>query len=93
MDWSFSDFVDAAKKLGTSGAEVYNAWKGDTSAQDEETAYLKGQLAAMEASQKSQLEADTIRIGDASISTASLLWVIGGTLGLLAIGLGLKKLV
>lgn len=92
-DWSWNDIIDTAKNLGKSGAEVYNAWKGNDNSADEETAYLKGQLAAMEANQKAQLDADTIHIGEASISTSSLMWVIGGTLGLLAIGLGLKKLV
>ena len=90
-DWSWNDVIDAAKNLGKSGAEVYNAWKGNDG-NDEETAYLKGQLAAMQANQQAQMEADTIHIGEASISTSSLMWVIGGTLGLLAIGLGLKKL-
>ena len=91
-DWNWSDIISTAKNIGTSGAEVYHAWKGDDSNADgEDTAYLRGQLAAMEAQQKAQLEADTLRIGDASISTSSLMWVIGGTLGLLAIGLGLKN--
>lgn len=88
-DWSFSDLVDAGKNLGKSAAEVYNAWKGDDS--DSETAYMKGQIAGYQAAQSQQSAADTITIGDTSISTSSLMWVIGGTLGLLAIGLGIKK--
>lgn len=89
--WSFSDFVDAAKKIGTSGADVYHAWTG-TGEADEETAYLRGQLAGLQSAQAQQQSADTIKVGDMEISTSSILWIVGGTLGLLAIGLGLKKM-
>ena len=92
MDFGFSDLVDAVAKVGTSTADVYKAWTGVSNEADEEAAYLKGQLAAMQANQKAQLEADTITIGDAKLSTSSIMWIIGGTLGLLAIGLGLKKM-
>ena len=90
-DWSFSDLVDAAKKVGTSSADVYKAWTG-TGEADEETAYLRGQLAGMQSAQAQQQNAETVRIGDVEISTTSILWIVGGTLGLLAIGLGLKKM-
>ena len=90
-DLSFSDFVDAAKNVGTAGADVYKAWTG-TGEADEETAYLRGQLAGLQAAQTAQQNADTVTVGDLSISTSSIMWIIGGTLGLLAIGLGFKKM-
>lgn len=74
-DWN--SIIDTVTKAGKSAADVYNAWTGNDNDGAEETAYLKGQLAAMEATQKAQIDSDTIRIGDASISTGSLMWIIG----------------
>lgn len=87
MGWS--DIISGAVELGKGAAEVKNAWDGNDS---EETAYLRGQLAGIQATQDSQRAADTIKIGDFEISTSSMLWIFGGTLGLLAVGLGIKKL-
>lgn len=87
----WSDFVSGATELANAGANVYKAFSSEDGA--EETAYLKGQLAGIQATQQAQSDADTIKIGDMSISTSSILWVVGGTLGLLLIGVAAKKLV
>lgn len=88
---SWSDLVDGLEKIGSAGANVYKAFSAEDGA--EETAYLKGQLAGIQATQQAQEEANTIRIGDTSISTSSLLWIVGGSLGLLLIGIAAKKLI
>lgn len=88
----FSGFVDSVSSLAKNTGEIYNAWKGTSREADEESAYLKGQLAAIEANQKQEQASGYIEIGDMVISTSSILWIIGGTIGLLTIGLGFKKL-
>lgn len=89
MEWS--EFLQSAMDLGKQAGDVYQSWKGQEV--DEESIYLRGQLAGITQEQAKQQAKDTIKIGDAEISTSSILWVIGGTLGLLAIGLGIKKLI
>ncbi len=89
MDWN--SFVDGVGKLGTTAGDVYNSFKSDDSS--DEAAYLRGQNDALTAQAKAQQEAGTLKIGDLSLSTTSLLWIIAGTLGLLAIGAGVKKLI
>lgn len=89
MEWS--EFLQSAMDFGTKAGEVYQSWTG--SEVDEESAYLRGQLAGITQAQQEQTAEDTIKIGDVQISTSSILWIIGGTLGLLAIGLGIKKLI
>ena len=88
MEWS--EFLQSAIDLGKQAGDVYQAWNGQEV--DEESIYLHGQLAGITQEQAKQQAKDTIKIGDAEISTSSILWVIGGTLGLLAIGLGIKKM-
>lgn len=89
--WSFSDVLDGVVSAGKGAGDIYNSFKG-SDASSEEAAYLRGQNAIL-AQQAEQNRADsTIRIGDAAISTSGLLWVVGGTLGLLAIGLAVKKI-
>ncbi len=89
MEWS--EILSGLTETGKSAADIYNAFNG-SSADSEETAYLQGQLAGLNQAQQRQDSADTIKIGDLEISTNSILWIIGGTLGLLAVGLGVKKL-
>lgn len=89
MEWS--EFLQNAMDLGKQAGDVYQAWNGQEV--DEESIYLRGQLAGITQEQAKQQAKDTIKIGDAEISTSSILWIIGGTLGLLAIGLGIKKLI
>ena len=89
MDWS--EFLQNAVDLGKQAGEVYQTWSGNET--DEESAYLKGQLAGLTQAQQQETAKDTIKIGDAEISTSSILWIVGGTLGMLAIGLGIKKLI
>ena len=87
---SFSEFLQSAIDFGKQAGEVYQTWSGSET--DEESAYLKGQLAGLTQAQAQETAKSTIKIGDAEISTSSILWVVGGTLGLLAIGLGIKKM-
>lgn len=89
MEWS--EFLQSVVDVGKQAGEVYQTWSGSET--DEESAYLKGQLAGLTQAQEQETAKDTIKIGDAEISTSSILWIIGGTLGLLAIGLGIKKLI
>lgn len=89
MEWS--EFLQSAMDLGKKAGDVYQSWNGQEV--DEESIYLRGQLAGITQEQAKQQAKDTIKIGDAEISTSSILWIIGGTLGLLAIGLGIKKLI
>ena len=88
MEWS--EFLQSAMDLGKQAGDVYQSWNGQEV--DEESIYLRGQLAGITQEQAKQQAKDTIKIGDAEISTSSILWIIGGTLGLLAIGLGVKKM-
>lgn len=88
MEWT--EFLQSAIDLGKQAGDAYQAWNGQEV--DEESIYLRGQLAGITQEQAKQQAKDTIKIGDAEISTSSILWVIGGTLGLLAIGLGIKKM-
>lgn len=88
--WSFNDIIEAGKSLGKAAGEIYGSFKGSDT-DSEETAYLKGQLAAINADKEAKTAANTIKIGDAEISTSSVLWVVGGTLGLLAVGLVLRN--
>ena len=89
MEWS--EFLQSVVDIGKQAGEVYQTWSGSET--DEESAYLKGQLAGLTQAQEQETAKDIIKIGDAEISTSSILWIIGGTLGLLAIGLGIKKLI
>ena len=88
--WSLNDIIDAGKSLGKAAGEIYSSFKGSDT-DSEETAYLKGQLAAINADKEAKTAANTIKIGDAEISTSSVLWVVGGTLGLLSVGLVLRS--
>lgn len=88
MEWS--EFLQSAMDLGKQAGEVYQAWDGQEI--DEESIYMRGQLAGITQAKQEQIAKDTVKIGDVEISTSSILWIIGGTLGLLAIGLGIKKM-
>lgn len=89
MAWS--DFISGITDVGKSAGEIYQSWQG-SNADSEETAYLQGQLAGLNQAQQREDSADIIKIGSMEISTNSVLWIIGGTLGLLAVGLGIKKM-
>ena len=90
--WSLKGFLSDLTDVAKGAGEAYQSWTGTTKDADEENAYMRGQLAAIEANQKMDQAAGYIEIGDAVISTSSILWIIGGTIGMLAIGLGFKKL-
>jgi len=90
LEW-FDSLTDSLGKLGTTGANIYNTIKG--AGTSEEEAYLRGQLTAIQAQSQYDSDKNTVKIGDMAVSTSSILWIIGGTLGLIAVGLGIKNLV
>jgi len=88
----FSSLISGAVELGKGTADVVNSFKGgDESA--EETAYLRGQVDALNAAAEAKTDSETIRIGDLEISTSSILWIVGGTVGILAMAMMLKNVV
>lgn len=89
MAW-WNDVISGATELGKGAGSVYQAFNGSSSKEDE--AYLRGQNEALSNQLKASQDADIIKIGSLEISTSSVLWIIGGTLGLLAVGIGIKKL-
>lgn len=86
-----SSWLDTVVSIGKGAGDIYNAFVGDDSA--EETAYLKGQVDALNKQAEEKNAADTIKIGDFEISTSSVLWIIGGSLGLLVVAAMFKKVV
>lgn len=86
-----SSWWDTFVSVGKGAGEIYNAFTGDENA--EETAYLKGQVDALNKQAEEKNAADTIKIGDFEISTSSVLWIIGGSLGLLAVAAMFNKVV
>lgn len=88
MAWN--DWVDGLVSVGKGAGEVYQSWTGDSSS--DEAAYLRGANDVLASQLQQQRDDTSIKIGDARISTTAILWIIGGTLGLLAVGLGVKKL-
>lgn len=85
----FDSLVDGAAKLGSAAGNIYNSFSSDD---DAETAYLQGQVAAMQQQQNREYESGIVKIGGMEISTNSILWIMGGTIGLLVVGLAAKKL-
>ncbi len=88
MAWD--EWVSGLVTAGTGAGEIYKAWTGDDSS--DEAAYLRGANDVLASQLQQQRDDNSITIGDAKISTSAILWIIGGTLGLLAVGLGVKKL-
>lgn len=89
MAW-YNDLIGAATDLGKGAGDVYQAFTGNSSS--DEAAYLKGANDVLRQQAEQNRDDGIIKIGDVEISTTSILWIIGGTLGLLAVGLGVKKL-
>lgn len=89
----FSDLWDGLNKAVNTGVDAYTKIVTAESGNNAEAQYYKGMNDALVYADKNQQDKDTITVGDLSISTSSLLWVIGGTLGLLTIGLVVKKLI
>lgn len=87
-----ADWLDSLNSVVSTGADAYSKILAAGSGSDAEAQYYKGMNDALVYADRNQAAKDTVTIGDLSISTSSILWVIGGTLGLLAIGLGIKKL-
>lgn len=90
-DW-LDSLTDNVGKLVEKGANAYSTIKGASNTSSEEEAYLRGQLTTLAAVNQQEYDRDILKIGDAEISTSSVVWIIGGTLGMIAIVLGLKKL-
>lgn len=88
---SSGSWLDTLISVGKGAGDIYNSFVGDDSA--EETAYLKGQVDALNKQAEEKNAADTIKIGDFEISTSSVLWIIGGSLGLMVIAAMFKKVV
>lgn len=86
-----SSWIDSLVSLGTGAGKIYNSFVGDETS--EETAYLRGQVDVLNKQAAEKAEEDTIKIGGVEISTSSVLWIIGGTIGILAIGVMFKKFV
>jgi len=89
----FSDVWDGLNKAVNTGVDAYTKILTAESGSEAEAQYYKGMNDALIYSAKDQQAQDTITLGSLSISTSSILWIIGGTLGLLAIGIGIKKLI
>lgn len=83
--------LDNVISAGKGAGEIYKSFLGDESS--EETAYLKGQVDALNKQAEEKAAADTLKIGDFEISTSSVLWIIGGSLGLLAVAAMFNKVV
>ena len=92
LEW-FDDLTNSLGNLAVKGASAYSTLKSANNSTSEEEAYLRGQLNTVAAYQQMEADKGTLKIGDAEISTSSILWIIGGTLGLMFIGFGLKKFV
>lgn len=90
LEW-FDSLTNSLGNLAVQGATAYNTIQGTKTSEEE--AYLRGQLTAIAAQSQYDAQNDTIKIGDLETSKSSLLWVIGGTIGIIFIGLGIKKLI
>ena len=88
-----AEWFDGLNQTLSTGADAYAKILAAESSSDAEAKYYKGMTDALVYADQNQTGKDTITVGDLSISTSSLLWVIGGTLGLLAIGIAVKKLI
>lgn len=91
-----ADFSDLWDGLNKTAETAVNAYTGILKAKSDgkaEAQYYKGMNDALVYSQNQENDRDLIQLGNLSISTSSVLWIIGGTLGLLAIGIGVKKLI
>lgn len=86
---SSGGWLDTLISVGKGAGDIYNSFVGDESA--EETAYLKGQVDALNKQAEEKNAADTIKIGDFEISTSSVLWIFGGALGLMVLAATFKK--
>lgn len=87
-----SSWLDTIISAGKGAGEIYNSFVGNDES-SEETAYLKGQVDTLNKQSADKADEGIIRIGGLEISTSSVLWIVGGTLGLLAIAMMFKKVV
>lgn len=88
MAWT--DWIDGLTSAGKGAGEVYQAFTSDKSSED--AAYLKGANDILAAQLQQQRDDSTLKIGDTSISTSALLWILSGTIGLLLVGAAVKKM-
>ena len=75
---SSSGWLDTIVSIGKGAGDIYNSFVGSEDA--EESAYLKGQVDALNKQAEEKNAAGMIKIGDFEISTSSVLWIIGGSL-------------
>lgn len=83
-------FISGAGSLGSTAADIIGAFGDDD---DANNAYLQGQIDAIKNQQNRDDTSGIIKVGDVEISTSSILWIVGGTIGLLLIGVAVKKLI
>lgn len=88
-DWS--DIWAGLNNTLTTGVNAYTQIA--TAKQGAKTDYYKGINDALVYQQQQEAAKGEIQIGDMVISTSSILWIIGGTLGLLAIGAAVRKMI
>lgn len=88
-----ADWVDALNQTVNTAANAYATIAAAESGGEAEAKYYQGMNDALIYADKSNKDKSTVTLGNLSISTSSILWIVGGTLGLLAIGLGIKKLI
>lgn len=88
-----AEWIDALNSTVSTAADAYAKIAAAESGGEAEAQYYKGMNDALVYANKTADEKGIVTLGNLSISTSSILWIIGGTLGLLAIGIGVKKLV
>ena len=88
-DWS--DIWSGLNDTLTTGVNAYTQIA--TAKQAGESKYYKGVADTLAYERQQADSSGQITIGDMTISTSSILWIIGGTLGLLAIGSAVRKLI
>lgn len=89
-DWS--DLWDGLNNTLSTGVDAYTKIATAQNAGKSEAQYYKGMNDALVYQQQRDAKSGEIQIGDMTISTSSILWIIGGTLGLLAIGAAVRKM-
>ena len=89
-DWS--DIWSGLNDTLTTGVDAYTKIATARNTGKSEAQYYKGMNDALVYQQQREAQSGEIQIGDMTISTSSILWIIGGTLGLLAIGAAVKKM-
>lgn len=88
---SSGGWLDTLISVGKGAGDIYNSFVGNESA--EETAYLKGQVDTLNKQAEEKNTAGILKIGNFEIATSSILWIVGGSLGLMLVASMFKKVV